>query len=79
MNQKETKKNTGRILIPVCFVLLGAGCGILIMKFLDRPEIAGTLGGEKIRKILEDLDYEIADPDEAREQLNLKGGDKVEF
>ena len=34
---------------------------------------------EKIRKILEDLDYEIADPDEAREQLNLKGGDKVEF
>ena len=52
MNQKETKKNTGRILIPVCFVLLGAGCGILIMKFLDRPEIAGTLGGEKIRKIL---------------------------
>lgn len=34
---------------------------------------------EKIRKILEDLDYEIADPDEARAQLNLKGGDKVEF
>ena len=34
---------------------------------------------EKIRRILEDLDYEIASPDEAREQLKLKGADKVEF
>lgn len=33
----------------------------------------------KIRKILEELDYEIATPDDAREQLQLKGGDKVEF
>ncbi len=34
---------------------------------------------EKIRRILEDLDYEIATPEEAREMLHLKGGDKVCF
>lgn len=33
----------------------------------------------KIRRILEELDYEIAQPDDAREQLNLKGKDKVNF
>ena len=33
----------------------------------------------KIRTILEDLDYEIASPADAREQLKLKGKDKVEF
>lgn len=34
---------------------------------------------EKIRDILESLDYEIASPDEARELLRLKGGDRVNF
>ena len=34
---------------------------------------------EKIIRILNDLDYEVASPDEAREQLQLKGKDKVEF
>ncbi len=34
---------------------------------------------QKIRGILEALDYEIASPDEAREQLHLKGLDKVNF
>ena len=34
---------------------------------------------EKIIKILKDLDFEIATPDEVRETFNLKGGDKVEF
>jgi uncharacterized protein (DUF849 family) len=33
----------------------------------------------KIKKILEALDYEIATPNEAREMLQLKGGDKVCF
>jgi len=33
----------------------------------------------KIRGILEALDYEIASPDDAREQLSLKGADKVDF
>jgi len=34
---------------------------------------------EKIIRILKELDFEIASPDEAREQLQLKGKDKVEF
>ena len=33
----------------------------------------------KIRRILEALDFETATPDEAREMLHLKGGDKVNF
>jgi uncharacterized protein (DUF849 family) len=32
-----------------------------------------------VRKIIEGLGLEIASPDEAREILNLKGGDKVGF
>ena len=53
MSKKETKKRKlGQILIPACFVLLGAGCGILIMKFLGKPGTTGTSGGEKILKIL---------------------------
>lgn len=34
---------------------------------------------QKIKHILEALDYEIATPDEAREMLSLKGKDKVNF
>lgn len=33
----------------------------------------------KIRRIVEDLGCEVATPDEAREMLDLKGGDKVAF
>jgi len=33
----------------------------------------------KIRRILEELGYEIATPDEARAMLGLKGGDRVSF
>jgi uncharacterized protein (DUF849 family) len=33
----------------------------------------------KVRQILEGLGLEIATPDEAREILSLKGGDKVDF
>ncbi|MEO0694293.1 MAG: 3-keto-5-aminohexanoate cleavage protein, partial [Pseudomonadota bacterium] len=33
----------------------------------------------KIRRIVEDLGSEIATPDEAREILDLKGGDRVAF
>jgi uncharacterized protein (DUF849 family) len=34
---------------------------------------------EKVIRILNELDYEVASPDEAREQLQLKGRDKVNF
>lgn len=33
----------------------------------------------KMRRIIEDLDYEVASSDEAREMLHLKGADKVNF
>ena len=33
----------------------------------------------KIRRILEDLDFEIADTSDAREMLHLKGIDQVGF
>lgn len=33
----------------------------------------------KIRRIVEELGYEVASPSEAREMLNLKGADKVNF
>jgi uncharacterized protein (DUF849 family) len=33
----------------------------------------------QVRKIIEGLGLEIASPDEARELLQLKGGDKVAF
>ena len=34
---------------------------------------------KKVRQILEGIGLEIASPDEAREILSLKGGDKVNF
>jgi uncharacterized protein (DUF849 family) len=34
---------------------------------------------KKVRQILEGLGLEIASPDDAREILSLKGGDKVNF
>lgn len=34
---------------------------------------------EKMKRIIEDLDYEVASPDEAREMLHLKGANKVNF
>jgi uncharacterized protein (DUF849 family) len=33
----------------------------------------------KIRRLIEDLGYEVATPHEARKMLGLKGGDKVNF
>ena len=33
----------------------------------------------KIRRIVEDLGSQVATPDEAREILDLKGGDRVHF
>jgi uncharacterized protein (DUF849 family) len=33
----------------------------------------------KIRRILEELGFEVASPDEAREMLGLKGADRVNF
>jgi len=49
--------------------------------FLGRGQLAASNAEQvtKIRRILEDLGHEIATPDEAREMLALKGGDRVNF
>lgn len=49
--------------------------------FIARGERAKSNAQQvtKVRRIIEDLGQEIATPDEAREMLDLKGGDKVAF
>ena len=49
--------------------------------FIKRGELATSNAQQvaKIRRIIEDLGSEIASPDEAREILDLKGGDRVAF
>jgi len=49
--------------------------------FIKRGELAENNAQQvaKIRRIVEDLGCEVATPDEAREILDLKGGDRVNF
>ena len=49
--------------------------------FISRGKLAESNAQQvaKIRRIVEDLGCEVASPDEAREILALKGGDKVGF
>ncbi|MEM7461707.1 MAG: 3-keto-5-aminohexanoate cleavage protein [Pseudomonadota bacterium] len=49
--------------------------------FISRGKLAENNAQQvtKIRRIIEDLGCEVASPDEAREMLALKGGDRVEF
>jgi uncharacterized protein (DUF849 family) len=49
--------------------------------FIARGKLATSNAQQvaKIRRIVEDLGCEIASPDEAREMLDLKGGDRVNF
>jgi uncharacterized protein (DUF849 family) len=49
--------------------------------YLGRGQMAKTNADQvrKIRRILEELSFEIATPDEARQMLGLKGRDKTNF
>lgn len=49
--------------------------------FISRGKLAESNAAQvkKVRRIIEDLGCEVATPDEAREILDLKGGDKVAF
>ena len=49
--------------------------------YIGKGKLAKTNADQvaKIRRIMEELSLEIATPDEAREMLDLKGGDEVEF
>jgi uncharacterized protein (DUF849 family) len=49
--------------------------------YISRGELATSNAQQvaKIRRIIEELGYEVASPSEARTMLGLKGGDKVKF
>lgn len=49
--------------------------------FIGRGRLATSNAEQvaKVRRIIEELGYEVATPTEAREMLALKGGDKVDF
>jgi uncharacterized protein (DUF849 family) len=49
--------------------------------FIGRGKLAESNAQQvtKIRRIVEDLGCEVATPDEARDILGLKGGDRVAF
>lgn len=55
--------------------------GIEDSLFISRGKLAESNAQQvaKIRRIVEDLGCEVATPDEAREILDLKGGDRVNF
>lgn len=75
----------GRMQIPLATlgVILGGNVrvgledSLLISK--QRLATSNAEQVEKIRRIIEELDHEIASPDDAREMLSLKGADKVSF
>ncbi len=49
--------------------------------FIERGKLASSNAEQvrKVRRIIEELGYEVASPDDVREMLNLKGSDKVTF
>ena len=49
--------------------------------FISRGKLAESNAQQvaKIHRIVEDLGSQVATPDEAREILDLKGGDRVKF
>jgi uncharacterized protein (DUF849 family) len=49
--------------------------------FIERGKLASSNAEQvrKIRRIIEELGYEVATPDDVREMLDLKGADKVRF
>jgi uncharacterized protein (DUF849 family) len=75
----------GRLQIPLATIgaILGGNVrvGLEDSLLIGRGQLATSNAEQvtKIRRILEELGYEIATPDDARAMLGLKGGDKVNF
>jgi uncharacterized protein (DUF849 family) len=75
----------GRMQIPLATLsaILGGNVrvGLEDSLLIGKNELATSNAQQvsKIRRIVEELGYEIATPDEAREMLSLKGADKVRF
>lgn len=69
-------------IVTLCALLGGnVRVGLEDSLYLGRGELAKSNADQvrKIRHILEELGFDIATPDEAREILSLKGGDRVAF
>ena len=64
-------------------VMLGGNVrvGLEDSLFIERGKLAASNAEQvaKVRRIIEELGYEIATPDDVREMLDLKGADKVNF
>ena len=77
--------SAGRLQIPLATIgaILGGNVrvGLEDSLLIGRGKLATSNAEQvsKIRRILEELGYEIATPDEARKMLSLKGADKVNF
>lgn len=77
--------SAGRLQIPLATIgaILGGNVrvGLEDSLLIGRGKLATSNAEQvaKIRRVLEELGYEIATPAEAREMLQLKGADKVNF
>jgi 3,5-dioxohexanoate:acetyl-CoA acetone transferase len=77
--------SAGRLQIPLATIgaILGGNVrvGLEDSLLIARGRLAESNAEQvrKIRRILEELGYQIASPDEARHMLGLKGADKVNF
>ena len=49
--------------------------------FIERGKLASSNAEQvaKVRRLVEELGYDVATPDDVREMLDLKGADKVNF
>lgn len=84
-NYRFSVLSAGRLQIPLATIgaILGGNVrvGLEDSLLIGRGELAPDNAAQvsKIRRVLEELGYEIATPAEAREMLGLKGADKVAF
>ena len=84
-NYRFSVLSAGRLQIPLATIgaILGGNVrvGLEDSLLIGRGQLAQSNAEQvrKIRLILEELGYEIATPDDAREMLDLKGADKVNF
>jgi uncharacterized protein (DUF849 family) len=84
-NYQFSVLSAGRLQIPLATIgaILGGNVrvGLEDSLLIGRGKLAQSNAEQvrKIRLILEELGYEIATPDDAREMLSLKGADKVNF
>jgi len=75
----------GRMQMPLAAVAAGMGGNVRVgledSLLISRGKLAVSNAEQvrKVRSIIESLSLEVAEPDEAREILSLKGGDTVKF